>query len=313
MPELDWETVEIDAIREEDFWDLLTSAAADVQEVALSVWNQSANSDVGFGYASIAELVADPGDTMPMKNRLKFFRRKIQVLRKQAHLLSSRQTSGNETSGHLQHRAFQQRLPTQGPFHSECANNYGVISIYPGSAGPRSVSDAQSIAFGGRLYPSQNENRHLPHYDFQQRPQTHGPFHSECANDYGGPIYPGSAGENRHLPHYDFQPRPQTYGPFHSECANDYGGPIYPGSAGDRSQSFSAAQSVSIDGSRHHWQSRNFSHQTFHINPNKSSFRDQTMFLRGHVQNCSRSTRDNLPAFFCPKRADPARFFQEMS
>ena len=157
MPELDWETVEIDAIREEDFWDLLTSAAADVQEVALSVWNQSANSDVGFGYASIAELVADPGDTMPMKNRLKFFRRKIQVLRKQAHLLSSRQTSGNETSGHLQHRAFQQRLPTQGPFDSECANNYGGISIYPGSAGdrlgPRSVLDAQSIAFGGRLNP----------------------------------------------------------------------------------------------------------------------------------------------------------------
>ena len=28
MPELDWETVEIDAIHEEDFWDLLTSAAA---------------------------------------------------------------------------------------------------------------------------------------------------------------------------------------------------------------------------------------------------------------------------------------------
>ena len=36
MTEPDWETVEIDAIREEDFWDLLTSAAADVQEVALS-------------------------------------------------------------------------------------------------------------------------------------------------------------------------------------------------------------------------------------------------------------------------------------
>ena len=86
MTELDWETVEIDTIHEEDFWDLLTSAAADVQEVALSVWNQSASSDVGFGYASIAEMVADPGDTMPMKNRLKFFRRKIQVLRQQAHL-----------------------------------------------------------------------------------------------------------------------------------------------------------------------------------------------------------------------------------
>ena len=50
MPELDWETVEIDAMREEDFWDLLTSAAADVQEVALSVWNQSANLDVGCGF-----------------------------------------------------------------------------------------------------------------------------------------------------------------------------------------------------------------------------------------------------------------------
>ena len=35
------------------------------------------------------------------------------MLRKQ--LLSSQQTSGNETRGHLQHRAFQQRLPTQGP------------------------------------------------------------------------------------------------------------------------------------------------------------------------------------------------------
>ena len=80
MPELDWETVEIDAIREEDFWDLLTSAAADVQEVALSVWNQSANLDVGCGYTSIEAMVADPGDTMTMKNRLKFFRRKIQVL-----------------------------------------------------------------------------------------------------------------------------------------------------------------------------------------------------------------------------------------
>ena len=67
MTELDWEKVEIDTIDEEDFWDLLTSAAADVQEVALSVWNQSASSDVGFGYASIAEMVADPGDTMPKK------------------------------------------------------------------------------------------------------------------------------------------------------------------------------------------------------------------------------------------------------
>ena len=56
MTELDWKTVKIDTIHEEDFWDLLTSAAADVQEVALSVWNQPANSDVGFGYASIADL-----------------------------------------------------------------------------------------------------------------------------------------------------------------------------------------------------------------------------------------------------------------
>ena len=46
---------------------------------------------------------------------------------------------------------------SRGPFDSECANNYGGISIYPGSAGdrlgPRSVLDAQSIAFGGRLNP----------------------------------------------------------------------------------------------------------------------------------------------------------------
>ena len=158
MPELDWETVEIDAIREEDFWDLLTSAAADVQEVAISVWRQFAKSDEGTGYTSIEAMVADPGNTMPMRNRLKFFRRKIQVLLKQAHLLSSLQTFGNQTRGHLQHRAFQQRLP-------ECANNYGGFSIYPGSAGdrlgPRSVLDAQSIAFGGRLYPSQNENHHI--------------------------------------------------------------------------------------------------------------------------------------------------------
>ena len=131
MAELDWETVEIDAIREEDLWDLLTLAAADVQEVALSVWRQLATSEVGTGYTSIEAMVADPGDTMPMRNRLKFFRRKIQVLRK-AHLLSSRQTSGNQTRGHLQHRAFQQRLPTQGPFDSECANNYGGISIIQG-------------------------------------------------------------------------------------------------------------------------------------------------------------------------------------
>ena len=48
MTELDWETVEIDAIDEKDFWDLLTSAAADVQEVALSVWSQLAKSDVGL-------------------------------------------------------------------------------------------------------------------------------------------------------------------------------------------------------------------------------------------------------------------------
>ena len=50
MTELDWETVEIDTIHEEDFWDLLTSAADDVQEVALSVWRQLAKSDVGTGY-----------------------------------------------------------------------------------------------------------------------------------------------------------------------------------------------------------------------------------------------------------------------
>ena len=74
----------IDAIDEEDFWDLLTSALADVQEVALSVWRQLATSEVGTGYTSIA----DPGDTMPMKNRLKFFRRKMQVLRKAHHLSS---------------------------------------------------------------------------------------------------------------------------------------------------------------------------------------------------------------------------------
>ena len=86
MPELDWETVEIDTIDEDDFWYLLTSAAADVQEVALSVWRQLKKSDEGTGYTLIEAMVADPGDTMPMKNRLKFFRRKIQVLRKQAHL-----------------------------------------------------------------------------------------------------------------------------------------------------------------------------------------------------------------------------------
>ena len=85
MTELDWETVEINTIDEEDFWDLLTSVAADVQEVALSVWCQLAKSDVGTGYTSIEAIVPDPGDTMPIKNRLKFFRRKIQVLRKQAH------------------------------------------------------------------------------------------------------------------------------------------------------------------------------------------------------------------------------------
>ena len=60
-------------------------------------------SDVGTGYTSIEAMVADPGNTMPMKNRLKFFRRKLKVLRKQAHYLSSQQTSGNETRGHLQH------------------------------------------------------------------------------------------------------------------------------------------------------------------------------------------------------------------
>ena len=56
--------------------------------------------------------------------------------------------------------------------------------------GPRSSFAAQSVAFGGRLHLSKNETRHLPHYDFQQRLQTHGPFDSECANNYGGPIYP---------------------------------------------------------------------------------------------------------------------------
>ena len=81
MTEQDWETVEIDAIDEKDFWDLLTSATADVQEVALSVWRQLAKSDVGTGCTSIEAIVADSGDTMPMKNGLKFFRRKIQVLR----------------------------------------------------------------------------------------------------------------------------------------------------------------------------------------------------------------------------------------
>ena len=72
MTELDWETVGIDAVDEEDFWDLLTSAAADVQEVALSIWCQLAKMDVGTGYTSIEKLVADPGDMMPMKNRLNF-------------------------------------------------------------------------------------------------------------------------------------------------------------------------------------------------------------------------------------------------
>ena len=125
MTELDWETVQIDAIDEEVFWDLLTSAAAAVQEVALSVCLQSGNSAVGTGYYSIAEMVADPGDTMPMKNRLKFFRRKIQMLRQHLYLLSSQQTSGNATRGHLQHLAFQQRPQTHGPLDSECVNNYG--------------------------------------------------------------------------------------------------------------------------------------------------------------------------------------------
>ena len=89
MTELDWETVEIDTIDEEDFWDLQTSAAANEQEVALSVWRQLAISHICTGYASIEAMVADPGNRMPMKNRLKFFRRKIQVLQKQVHLLSS--------------------------------------------------------------------------------------------------------------------------------------------------------------------------------------------------------------------------------
>ena len=89
MTELDWETVKIDTIDEEDFWDLQTSAAANEQEVALSVWRQLAISHVCTGYASIEAMVADPGNRMPMKNRLKFFRRKIQVLQKQVHLLSS--------------------------------------------------------------------------------------------------------------------------------------------------------------------------------------------------------------------------------
>ena len=56
MIELDWKTVEIDAIDEEYFWDLLTSAAADVQEVALSVWRQLAKSEVGTGYTSIEKI-----------------------------------------------------------------------------------------------------------------------------------------------------------------------------------------------------------------------------------------------------------------
>ena len=67
MPELDWETVEIDAIHEQDFWDWLTSAAVDVEEVAISVWRQLGNSAGTTGYNSIAEMVADPGDTMPKK------------------------------------------------------------------------------------------------------------------------------------------------------------------------------------------------------------------------------------------------------
>ena len=125
------------------------------------------------------------------------------MLRKQAHHLSSQQTSGNETRGHLQHHDLQQHSKLADNFDSECANIYGGPS-YPGSAGdrfgPLPSFAIQSVAFGGRCHPSQDEARHLLHYDFQQRPQTHGQFDSECTNNDRGPIYPGSAGDRLEPP-----------------------------------------------------------------------------------------------------------------
>ena len=125
MTELDWETVEIDAIDEEDFWDLLTSATADVQEVALSVWLQLAKSDVGTGYTSIEAWL--------LIRAIRYQRRvgwgslgERYKCCESRHIIyphsKVEQTSGNETGCHLTHHDFQQRPQRHGPFDSECAN-----------------------------------------------------------------------------------------------------------------------------------------------------------------------------------------------
>ena len=86
MTALDWETIDLSALEEKKLWDsdLLGAAQAQVQELAQCVWNKSEQLKLSAGFTAIKEMIGDPPKEMPLRSKLKFYRNKVQVLRKQA-------------------------------------------------------------------------------------------------------------------------------------------------------------------------------------------------------------------------------------
>ena len=60
-----------------------------MQETAQFVWNQSGELNLGTGFTSIEKMICDAPEAMPLRSKLKFYRNKVQVLQRQAHLSTS--------------------------------------------------------------------------------------------------------------------------------------------------------------------------------------------------------------------------------
>ena len=76
------------------------SAQAQMQDISQFVWNKSEELNLSTGFTSIEKMIGDQPRAMPLSRKLNFYRKKVQVLRRQAHHLSSRCASQNETRAH---------------------------------------------------------------------------------------------------------------------------------------------------------------------------------------------------------------------
>ena len=134
-------------------------------------------------------MIGDPHEAMQLRSKLNFYRNKVQLLRRQARHLSSRCASQNETRAQFGRkfaqfgRKFGVRMKLV-PINTRAHRGRLMLCpliLYPNSVLLRMERREQSLLLGrnaGKLTV-----------------QSHGPFDSECANIYGGPIDPGSVGD----------------------------------------------------------------------------------------------------------------------